>query len=378
MDSLARPQRPEAASPRGIRAGLTRAWRLLRGGRSSPAKLAAACALGLFVGCLPLYGLHFPICLGLCLLLRLDMVVMYLAANISNPFVAPFLLTAEVEVGSWLLRGESAAFDVTRARELGASGFLAQAAVGSLLVGAVLAGLGGGLVWLLAGRRAEASSALDAARERTLARYGSARIADRKYVEGKLRFDPVLECIADLEFELGEVVDAGAGRGQLALCLLDLGKARSVRGFDLDERKIEVARRAAGDAAGFEVSDLTSAELSACDTLLLIDVLHYLEASSQDALLARAARSVRSGGRILIRDTDGARKSRGLFTRAAEQLARVTGWHRSRQSLCFRPLSEIVARLETLGFRCRTLDASRGTPFSNQLIVAERLTPSEV
>ena len=49
---------------------------------------------------LPLYGLHFPLCLAVCLPLQLDVVVAYLAANISNPLVAPFLVTAEVEIGS--------------------------------------------------------------------------------------------------------------------------------------------------------------------------------------------------------------------------------------------------------------------------------------
>ena len=367
-----RPRTPDAVPSGGLRAGVTRVWSILRGGRRSPVKLAAAAALGLFVGCLPLYGLHFFICLGLCLLLRLDLVVTYVAANISNPFVAPFLLTAEVAVGSWLLYGEPARFDVARARELGVSGFLAQAAAGSVLVGVALAAIGGGLVWLFARRRTGASSPLEAARERTLARYRAARIADRKYVEGKLHFDPVLECIAELGLELGDVLDAGAGRGQLSLCLLELGRARSVRGFDLDARKVAVAESAAGDAGRFEVGDLTSTELSACDTLLLVDVLHYVDVATQDALLARAALALRPGGRLLIRDTDGAKKSRGWFTRAAEQMARVAGWHRSTQRLSFRPLSEIVARLEALGLACRVVDASRGTPFSNQLIVAER------
>jgi len=215
-------------------------------------------------------------------------------------------------------------------------------------------------------------SELDAARERTIARYRACKIVDRHYVEGKLRYDPVLPCIAEQGFELGRVLDAGAGRGQLGLCLLELGQARALRGFDLDARKIEVARRAARDSASFEVADLASAELSAFDTLLLVDVLHYLRAEAQDALLERAARAVGAGGRILIRETDGARRRSGLVTRLAERLARVTGWHRGNQELCFRPLAEIVARMEALGLGCRTVDASQGTPFSNELIVAER------
>src|SRR5688572_22335354 len=128
-------------------------WRILRGGESSPARLAASIALGLFIGCLPLYGLHLPLCLGACLLLRLDAVVAYLAANISNPLLAPFILTAEVEVGSLLLTGEHAAFDVERARRVGIVGFAAQAAVGGLVVGLFMAVIGGAAAYALAPRK---------------------------------------------------------------------------------------------------------------------------------------------------------------------------------------------------------------------------------
>jgi 2-polyprenyl-3-methyl-5-hydroxy-6-metoxy-1,4-benzoquinol methylase len=236
----------------------------------------------------------------------------------------------------------------------------------------VLAALGGGLGWIVASRRVNEPSPLEAARERTALRYRDAKIFDRKYVEGKLWLDPVLPLVAELGLELGRVLDAGAGRGQLGLCLLELGQVRTLRGFDLDARKIEVARQAAAGAASFDVAHLASAELSGFDTLLLVDVLHYLRSEHQDALLERASQALEPGGRILIRDTDAAQRRSGFVTRAAERLAKVTGWHRGDQALCFRPLAELVARLEALGLRCRVTDASRGTPFSNALIVAER------
>lgn len=357
----------------GLRASLGRLWRLLRGGVSSPRKVAASLALGLFVGSLPVYGFHFPLCLAGCLLLRLDLVLAYLAANVSNPFVAPFLVTLEVEVGSYLLHGGPATFDPVHARSLGASGFFLQALAGSVVVGGALAALGGGLGWAFASRHMTQRSPLDVARERTARRYRNAKLFDRKYVEGKLWFDPVLPLLAELGLELGRVLDAGAGRGQLGLCLLELGQARTLTGFDLDARKIDVARRAAAGAATFDIAHLTDAELTGFDTLLLVDVLHYLGSDDQDALLERAAGALEPGGRLLVRDTDAARRRSGLFTRLSERLAMVTGWHRGDRQLCFRPLAALVARLEASGLRCQVLDASRGTPFSNALIVAERL-----
>ena len=35
----------------------------------------------------------------------LNRLKMYLAANISNPFVAPVLLFSEIQIGAWLRRG---------------------------------------------------------------------------------------------------------------------------------------------------------------------------------------------------------------------------------------------------------------------------------
>src|SRR5436190_967361 len=65
----------------------------------------AAVALGVFIGCTPLYGLHLLICWTLGYALGLNRLMMYVASNISNPFVAPWLLFAEEQAGAWLRRG---------------------------------------------------------------------------------------------------------------------------------------------------------------------------------------------------------------------------------------------------------------------------------
>ena len=53
----------------------------------------------------PLYGFHLAICWVVGSLLGLNRLKMYFAANISNPFVAPWLVFAEVQLGAWLRRG---------------------------------------------------------------------------------------------------------------------------------------------------------------------------------------------------------------------------------------------------------------------------------
>jgi uncharacterized protein (DUF2062 family) len=114
-------------------------WTRLRGGELTPRRAAASIAAGVFIGCLPTFGLHLPLCLAVCLPLRLDAPVAYLAANISNPFVAPWLVVAEVQAGAWLLTGAFVSFDVQAARDVGAAGVLSFAALGAVVVGAALA-----------------------------------------------------------------------------------------------------------------------------------------------------------------------------------------------------------------------------------------------
>jgi uncharacterized protein (DUF2062 family) len=153
-----------SAEPRAEVAWRRRAsdlWRSLRGA-SSPTRLGVSVGVGLFIGSLPLYGLHVWLCLGLCLMLRLDAVAACLASNISNPLIAPFLIFAEIEVGSYLLHGKFAAFELPQATLRSIGAFMYEAALGGVLIGALLAGVGGFCVALIA-RRARRAAALAAA-----------------------------------------------------------------------------------------------------------------------------------------------------------------------------------------------------------------------
>jgi uncharacterized protein (DUF2062 family) len=358
-----------------VKSFLLGSWRRLRGTPGSAVRAAVAVAVGLFIGCQPLYGLHLVLVLAVCVPLRLDAVLAYLAANISNPLVAPFLLFSEVEAGAYLLTGRWVQFDVAQARATGALGFAQQLLIGSLAVGAALSLLGFGIAWLLASRRQRVASrvapshddSFEAAVERTRARYEGVAPAHRYYVAGKLAFDPVFKLVAELG-QLGRVLDLGCGRGQLGLLLLELGHATSVSGLDSDADKIEVARKA-GPEAEFRVADVARTELPSADTILLIDVLHYLPLAEQDALLVAAAKALAPSGRLLVRELDGDPSARSGVTRLFEWLGRKIGVNRGRAT-AYRPASTLTRLLEAQGLGCRVQGASESTPFANVLIVA--------
>ena len=363
---------------------IARIWRRLRGTRQSPGRVALAVAIGLFVGCLPLYGLHVVLCAVLCVPLGLDFVLCYLVANISNPLVAPFLITLEVEVGSLLLTGHHAGFTLARAKETGVLGFVGEAFAGSVVVGGVLAALGSVVAYAVARRRDRKRAepvidanedAVDAAVQRTIARYARAARGDRFHVLGKLHWDPLTKMLAALPNDLGRVVDAGAGRGQFGLFLLEFGAAQALYGFDSDPRKVHAAKLAAGNDAHFEARDLLELPTEPCDTLLLFDVLHYLPEPEQDELLRRASRTAST--RILLRELDASAGPRSALTRFGEWLSQRFGLHRGRAGRHYRPIAEYRALLGELGFECELHGASEGTPFGNVLLVATRSSAAE-
>jgi uncharacterized protein (DUF2062 family)/2-polyprenyl-3-methyl-5-hydroxy-6-metoxy-1,4-benzoquinol methylase len=343
-------------------------WLRLRGGRLTRTRGAASVALGLFIGCQPLYGFHFPLCALIGLPLRLDVVVAYLAANISNPLVAPLLLTLEIETGSLLVTGELVPADIERVRAIGLAGFALQGVIGAVIVGLTFALLGAAVTAALLGRRRTEPDEIEQATRRALVRYRNAPLGDRLYVAVKLRTDPIVGALQSLPGSFGRLLDAGAGRGQLSLLALELERATEVVGFDWDARKTGLAQRAAMGEARYFQADICSVTWPPVDTILMADVLHYLTPDRQDAVLERAVAAMSPGGRLLVREVETARGWRTLVTRVSEHVGRLVGYNEGRR-LCFRPISRLVARLESLGLDCAIVPAGIG-PLSNVLIVA--------
>ncbi len=71
----------------------------------APSEIAFAIALGNFVGILPLVGLHTLVAIGLAHLLRLNIMIVFLGTQISNPISFPFILFISAQIGSLLLSG---------------------------------------------------------------------------------------------------------------------------------------------------------------------------------------------------------------------------------------------------------------------------------
>ena len=342
----------------------------------TPTRAALSVGVGLAIGVTPLYGFHLWIVLAVCLPLGLDAPVAYVAANISLPFIAPFLSLAEIEIGARILNGEWLGLTRATLVEHGIRPFLREIVVGTIVF-APLTGFVGGLVTFAVGslfRKTPASDSFEACVDRVAARYARGSKFTRGYVSSKMSADPVVRAVFDRSKErpFGIVADVGCGRGQLSLLLLEAKTAERVRGFDWDGEKVAEAESAKGslEAAYFQ-GDLRSTEVPSCDTALLVDVLHYLTSEEQDALLERVTKAARE--RVFVRDLDPDRGWRSLVTKIQERITTGLGVNRGARVL-MRPIAEMTRVLERNGFEARVEPCWEGTPFSNVLITAEKRT----
>jgi len=139
----------------GLRQQLRVAWTRLRGGELTPVRAALSVGVGLFIGVTPLYGLHLLLVIAVCLPLRLDVPISYLAANISMPLISPFLGLAEVELGSFVRTGSWRELSVDVIKREGLRPFFGDVLVGVAVFAPAMALLGGTLTYAIArlGRR---------------------------------------------------------------------------------------------------------------------------------------------------------------------------------------------------------------------------------
>lgn len=211
------------------------------------------------------------------------------------------------------------------------------------------------------------------------------------FARGKLGRDPVFRALlqrGDVPAH-SRVLDLGCGQGLLA-SLLGAAEALQARGgwpsgwapaprgvrytgLDLMATDIARARQATGGLPGaprFEHADIRSAALPASDVVVILDVLHYIDAPAQQAVLERARDALRPRGRLLLRVGDAAHARRFA---ASQWIDRAVLLARGRRGTvnAGQPLEAWIAALQHLGFAVHSVPMSRGRFSANVLLVAE-------
>ncbi len=369
-------QKQPLASPRpgggSVRDALRATWQRLRGGELTPSRAALSVAIGLAIGVTPVWGFHFWLVLAVCVPLRLDAPVAYLAANISMPLIAPFLTLAEIEIGARVRTGAWIALTADAVRAHGTSSFLGEIVIGTAIFAPTMALVGGSLTYAMLRVLRPSVDPMDVLFRDVAERYARGSKFTRGYVKSKMASDPVVREVTSLgkRESLGNVLDVGCGRGQLAIALVLGNAAERVIGFDHDAAKVDDAIAAAsGLQASFERADVCEVKLPPCDTVLMIDVLHYLTTDEQDALVERAADAART--RVIVRELDPDRGWRSRVTKLQERITTSLGVNRGAR-VEPRPISAIAMILEKKGYSVTITPCWGSTPFSNVLLAATK------
>lgn len=121
-----------------------RAWRELRRGGLRRGELATGLAMGVFIGAMPVYGLHTVMCLYTAAKLHLNPHVTVVgSALFATPPQAVLLIATSIATGQFMMHGEliyPVASELSALSWLEIAGrFMLEWAVGSLVVGFVLA-----------------------------------------------------------------------------------------------------------------------------------------------------------------------------------------------------------------------------------------------
>jgi len=208
--------------------------------------------------------------------------------------------------------------------------------------------------------------------ERIAGRYRTWR--HRRYVRGKLKWDPMFEAALPLFADSTRpLLDIGCGLGLLGQYLHESGRRAPYLGVDADGAKIDEARGAAlAGALDIDFATVDAASLPQFSgDVALIDVLHYLPEPQQQQALANAAARVAPGGQLVIRNVLRDASWRFRVTVAEERFAAALGWMRFATGH-FPRREDIEAPLAARGFDVRVEPLWGRTPFNSYLIVARR------
>ena len=191
----------------------------------------------------------------------------------------------------------------------------------------------------------------------------------RGYVRGKLRDDPVFPAAFDLLNPTPlPVLDLGCGMGLLQFYLRERGYRAPLVGVDFDERKIRHADRVGQGAyhgLTFTTGDALSAE-NFRGHVVLFDMLHYLDAARQAALLEQVAGQIAPGGYCLIRDTLRDNTWRFRATAFGEFFITAVSWQKSK-AVHYPTVDGTCAPFRARGFSCEVRPLWGRTPFNSYL-----------
>jgi 1-acyl-sn-glycerol-3-phosphate acyltransferase len=192
-----------------------------------------------------------------------------------------------------------------------------------------------------------------------------------QFVHWKMKLDPMFSALDGVVPRCGFVLDLGCGYGVATHWLAQFTDGRNFLGFDYDENKIRIARRTAPQSPRikFQTANILDCDYPPCDTILLLDVLHYWTPEKQQLILNKARQALRPGGRLILRDAARAENEAHRRVDFWERIATRLGHNQTVEGLHFQTRAALETALQQAGFTQWELKSGAGRD-SNVLLVA--------
>lgn len=344
--------------------------------RLAPGSAAAAVFWGVLIGVVPIYGLQTLAALGLAIVFRLNKPLILAATFVNNPFFLPFLIGGSLEAGSFLRTGKWQAWQLSAFTSAQLKGEALSWVLGSVAVGVVVGGFCAAITAAVVYWSAPSQRSLRERIRFVNRTFAGCASFDRGFVRWKMRLDRIFHILAAQELGTGTVVDLGCGYG-MALCFTAFNQPqRRLEGCDLNTHRIDVARQALSVMNAEPVAcDVREYQLPSAGLILILDVLQYLSAEEQLALLKRCCASLEPGGRLIFRVHDRERGLWSFFVLAFDRLL-FRAEHVGRRPLM---LSAVQYRgtLVEAGMQVEMRRFRNRLPFAHILFLARRAAESE-
>lgn len=106
---------------------------------SHPSNIAAGFAVGVFIGCTPLFGIHTALAIALAFIFRLNKLTTITGSWVNTPFTVLPILTASYRLGEWVLGREPQPVTFSSLEWHHLKEYAAALFIGSALIGLVAA-----------------------------------------------------------------------------------------------------------------------------------------------------------------------------------------------------------------------------------------------
>ena len=309
--------------------------------------------------------------MGLALLFRLNKPLTVAGTFINNPLLQPVIVASSVELGYFLRGGSFRPLNLSAMAGTHLKENFVAFMVGSIPLGILVGGVGAAITAAVLQLNAPANPELRDRIRFVKQMFARSAWADRGFVRWKLRLDRIFGLLAAEDLGSGTVVDLGCGYGT-ALSFAAFGdRSRRLVGCDLDAHRIAVARQALSALnADLSVADVRRLDLPPAGLILILDVLQYLPAEEQLALLRRCCSALAPQGILIFRVHDRERGLRSTITMAFDRLIFACGRAGVRPLML--PAAEYRSVLENAGMQVEERRFRNRLPLAHILFVAKQ------